>query len=217
MKHINITSGEYLNSYLKNKYDDVFIPFNEAMIQGDLLYPLFDDDFINNRTLTHNITRKVYLEKLQEFLNIKNYISELETITLWFGKDAFCIINLITVLAYLEELNYKKDIIVNLVDDYSCEILESNIRVELKVFKDLYLSLINRELIKTNIDFIDEDVKDYLYITSDNNFVIEYIKDNKDKISKEELLINLMKQTYKYDLSDLFILSLIDKESEKAK
>lgn len=211
MKNINITSGEYLNNHLKSKYSGVFIPFNEAMIQGELSYPLFDDEFINDRAYTHNVSKQLYLDKLNEFINIKDYINELESITLWFGKDAFCIINLITVLTYLEDLNYKETIIVNLVDDYSCDILEENIRIELLGFKNIYLNLIYRKLVETNVNSINDGLKDYLYITSDNNFVIDYIKENINKLNKKELLVNIMNQTYKYGLSDLFILSLINK------
>ena len=61
MKHINITSGEYLNNYLKSKYDGVFIPFNEEMIQGDVLYPLFDNRFIGKRSKFHNVSIEIYL------------------------------------------------------------------------------------------------------------------------------------------------------------
>ena len=37
---INITAGELLNKYLSDIYDGVFIPFNEALSQGILSYPL---------------------------------------------------------------------------------------------------------------------------------------------------------------------------------
>ena len=97
MSHINITSGKYLNDYLKNKLNGEFIPFNEAMIQGKLLYPLFDDKFNESRCKTHKVTKCEYLENIKDFLNINEYISNINSITLWFGQDAFCIINLVTV------------------------------------------------------------------------------------------------------------------------
>lgn len=75
----------------------------------------------------------------------------------------------------------------------------------------LDLNLIDRKLVETKIDFIDSGLKDYLYVTSDDNHIINYIKENINKLSKQELLINVMKDTYNYGLSDVFILSLIDK------
>ena len=140
MKNINITNGQYLNNFLESKYEGVFIPFNEAMIQGDLLYPLFDDVFIEKRSLVHNVTKELYLSNISIFLNIEKYINEVESITLWFGKDAFCIINLLTVLVYFENLNYQKDIILNIVDDASCELLESNIQIKKQPYRALQTS-----------------------------------------------------------------------------
>ena len=124
---------------------------------------------------------------------------------------AFCIINLIVVLVYLEQINYSGNIYVNLVDDYSFNILESNIKIECS-FKELYLNLVNRTYIDTNMNFINEGVKDYLYITSEDNFVLDYIKENINKLDTKELFLNILNDTYKYGLSDVFILSLIKME-----
>ena len=210
MRCINITNGKYLNDYLQNKYNEIFIPFNEAMIQGDLLYPLFDEKFINYRSTLHNVSYDYYLDNLNDFISIRNYINDIDKIVLWFGEDAFCIINLLTVLTYLEELNYNNKIILNIVDDITCNVLISNIKIDLHCYKEVYINLINRTLIKTDNDIIYDGLKDYLYITSNNNHIIDYIKNNKD-LSKEKLLINIMDNTYKYGLSDVFIMSLINK------
>ena len=211
MKNINVTSGEYLNKHLKNKSEGVFIPFNESMIQGTLLYPLFDKNFIKERCLVHYVSDLTYKEKMGEFINIKNNIEEVDLITLWFGKDVFCIVNLLTVLVYLEEVNYRGKVLVNLVDDHTNEILEYNIELALGKFKNIYLNLKYRKQIETNICFIDEGIKDYLYITSDNNHVIEYIKENINKVSEYELLISVIDKTYKYGLTDTYITSMINK------
>ena len=77
MSHINITNGKYLNDYLKSKLNGEFIPFNEAMIQGKLLYPLFDDKFNESRCKTHKVTTLEYLENIKDFLNIKEYSSNI--------------------------------------------------------------------------------------------------------------------------------------------
>ena len=211
MKHINITSGEYLNNYLKTNQQGVFISFNEAMIQGDLLYPLFDKRFIEKRALLHNVKKEEYEEKLHEFLNITSFSNQIEKITLWFGCDAFCIINLLTVLTYLDQIGYDKEIFVNIVDDETNKVISNNHKVSINNIKEIYLSLSNRKQILTNVDFIDKGIQDYLYITSDNNFVIDYIKQNKDKLTKKELLYNLLNQTKSYGLSDTFLLSVINK------
>ena len=211
MSHINITNGKYLNDYLKSKLNGEFIPFNEAMIQGKLLYPLFDDKFNESRCKTHKVTKLEYLENIKDFLNIKEYSSNIKSITLWFGQDAFCIINLVTVLCYLEDIKYRGSVNLNIVDDETCHVLKENIKLSLGHFKNVYLKLIDKELTLVKEDFINEGLNDYLYITSDNNFVIDYIKENIKVFDIETLVINILKNTTKYGLSDVFIKKLITK------
>ena len=43
---INITTGEEFNDYIQNKIEGLFIPFNEALIDGQPIFPLFDESFI---------------------------------------------------------------------------------------------------------------------------------------------------------------------------
>lgn len=57
MKTINITSGDYLNNFLMNTYTGIYIPFNEAILDGTLLYPLFDEEFIAKRSFHHNVDK----------------------------------------------------------------------------------------------------------------------------------------------------------------
>jgi len=211
MKVINITSGEYLNNYLINKNSGIYIPFNEAMIQGELIYPLFDNNFISKRSRIHNVDESLYKEKINDFINIKNYINDISKITLWFGKDAFCIINLLTVLSYLEDNNYNGKIILNLVDDYSHEVIEGNIELILGEFKNIYIKLMNNKHIKCTYNFINEGIKDYIYITSDDNHILNYIKENINKLTYNDLMIKLLDLTSGYGLSDIQIKSMIEK------
>ena len=211
MKNINITSGEYLNNYLSKKNNEVFIPFNEAIIEGELLYPLFNENFIIKRSKVHNVKEELYKQKINDFINIKNYINEINEITLWFGKDAFCIINLLTVLVYLEDNNYKGNILLNLVDDYSNEVIKENIEIMIGEFKDIYIKLINRIQEMSNYTFINNGIKDYLYITSNDNHILDYITENINKISYADLLSNVLDLTYNYGLSDIQIEKMINK------
>ena len=211
MKEINITSGEYLNNYLEKTQDGVFIPFNEAMIEGKLSYPLFDGEFISYRAKVHNVEKSTYALKLGIFLNISNYVNKISKITLWFGKDAFCIINLLTVLAYLENLKYVGKILLNIVDDHTNKVLESNINLEPGEFKNIYLNLCKREFVEIQYDFINIGLKDYLYITSDENYILDYIKKNMNSMSFEELLINVLNITGYYGLGDEQIIKMIKK------
>ena len=82
---INITSGDILNSILTTKYpDDLFIPFNEAMIKGDYHHKLFSDEFIKERSIVHNVTTFEYISKLSLFLDFLKNIENYNEVVLWF-------------------------------------------------------------------------------------------------------------------------------------
>ena len=54
-------------------------------------------------------------------------------------------------------------------------------------------------------------IEDYLYITSNNNHILDYIKDNQNTLSENELLEEVLDKTYQYGLSDTYIISMIEK------
>ena len=61
---INITCGQYANDYLSTHLPGTFIPFNEAMIHGNPIYPLFSEQFILERVQTHNTTLQEYKKNM---------------------------------------------------------------------------------------------------------------------------------------------------------
>lgn len=86
---INITAGELLNKYLSDIYDGVFIPFNEALSQGNLSYPLFDDVFIDERCKSLLVTKDEYVSKLSLVLSFIDNMDKYNEVVLWFGDEFF--------------------------------------------------------------------------------------------------------------------------------
>ena len=75
MKVINITNGQYFNDYISKKNEGLFIPFNEALFQGNPKYPLFNNEFIIERTKTHykDVSKThEYLNNMESFLSKSN-------------------------------------------------------------------------------------------------------------------------------------------------
>ena len=70
------------------------------------------------------------------------------------------------------------------------------------------------KFIPTGYPIIDKGINDYLYLKKEKNHLYKYIKENKDKLSEEELLINLLSQTKEYGLSDVILLEMF-KESDR--
>ena len=205
---INITSGLYLNNYLKDKYsNDTFIPFNEAMIEGNPSYPLFDENFILERCKTHQVSKEDYIKNMIDFLELKNHIHEYNSIVLWFGKDMFCQLNLLTVLSYFQQEKYSNPIYLNLINEDTYEIIEQT-----TIPKDDYLSIykkvfIEHQRINSLLSDLNQAIQDYLNYT---NEIITFIKEN-NHYSFEELTTLLLEKTKKYGLGDTQIHKFIQK------
>lgn len=142
--HINITCGQYANDYYsKTHNNEVFISFNEAMIYGKTHEDIFSRNFILERIKTHKTTLEEYMSKMKDFLDLKDKLNQYE-ITFWFGEDEFCQINLLTLLAYLEQINYKKEITLNLINETTYDI-KLKTKINVKGFKQKYLKEILKE------------------------------------------------------------------------
>lgn len=136
---INITAGEFLNKFLSNEFEGLFIPFNEALSKGDLYYPLFDENFIHERCKVLGVTNEEYKMKLKDFLSFLDSIDKYDEIILWFGNDLFCQVNLLGVLTLLEQYHFCGKITLNIVDEENNnEIIQKMDNVKLGSFTKEY-------------------------------------------------------------------------------
>ena len=126
---INITCGQYANDYYSKSLNGIFIPFNEAMIQGNIIYPLFYEEFIEERIKSLNTTKEEYLNKLKGIIELKNYINKITKVTCYFGEDEFCKCNIDILFKYLKQENYQNELILNIIDETTYEI-KNTYRIE---------------------------------------------------------------------------------------
>ena len=123
---INITAGDCLNSILTTKYPSkTFIPFREAMIEGEYHYPPFSDSFLRERAATHHSTLDEYKDYMKGFLSFLSHIEDYDEIVLWFGNEPFCNANVDVILKTLKERNYTKRIMLNTVIEETGEIIQN--------------------------------------------------------------------------------------------
>lgn len=214
-KRINITSGESFNEYIKTKINGIFVPFNEALMEGKPLFPLFDENFINERVMTHynDLSKKdEYIKKMEIFIKNKELILNSEELILWFGEDTFCLINLLGLLTFLENNSYHGKLLYNIVDEEKFVVKKEGISIELGNFTNSYVSLFNENVfVSTKNQLIDKGIKTYLELQDENHFLVQYIKDNIDKMEEYQLLINLLNMTLEYGLSDVQLMKMINK------
>ena len=125
---VNITAGECLNKLLKDRYpEDEFVPFNEAMIQGGYSAPLFTSEFVQERAAVHDVSVEEYQGKLSGFMQVLEHAREYDEIVLWFGDEPFCVANRKTVLETLRQYGYCRDILLNIVDEATGDILRKEL------------------------------------------------------------------------------------------
>lgn len=207
---LNITNGEYFNNYIKRINSGLFIPFNEAMIDGETTKCIFSNEFIKIRSRVHNVSLNEYISKLYN-INDSKYLKSFEEIVLWFGYDTFCIMNLITILGYLDSINYNGKVFLNVIDDHTLEIIENKMVIDIvgmnKIYNDVFINKIH-----TTIDnqYIDKGIESYLEFKNGNDIVSKFIKEN---INNDDnyLLYEGIKIGKDLGLSDTIIKKMIDK------
>jgi len=210
-KEINITNGEYFNKYYKDKTKYETFPFNDALIIGKTCENILDFRFCLLRRTALKINTTEYIDKMKGIYNLKTRINDVGKFNLFFGKDTFCQVNLLTFLAYLEQLNYKGKVSLNIIDDESFEVLESNINVELGIYNKLYIDILINKIKVDTLGVIDSKaIELYFDYLNENGNLANIIKNNIN-LNEDELLEYLLKETKEYGLSDLILLDLIKK------
>lgn len=210
-KFLNITNGEYFNQYLISKTGEESVPFCEAIMDGEVVPNIYSEQFISLRAKALNVNEDEYRVKMYAYNVIQN--NEYETICLWFGKDAFCQVNLLTLLAYLEQIQYRGVIKLNYIDDEIFDVLESNIDVELGIYGKIYEDILISKYMPDNIGILSaRAIELYFDYHSESGVLANFIRANSNKPTIELIAI-LLENSKEYGLSDLQAEKLIKKFS----
>ena len=210
---LNITNGEYFNKYLMLKTGEACVPFCEAIMDGEVVTNIYSEQFISLRAKSLNVTEDEYRSKMyvRNFLQGKEY----KTICLWFGKDTFCQVNLLALLAYLEQIQYRGDLKLNYIDDETFEVLEQNIDVELGIYGKIYEDILISKCMPDNIGILSaRAIELYFDYHSENGVLANLVRANLTN-EKNELIMLLLKESKEYGLSDLQAEKLIKKFSNR--
>ena len=135
---LNLTSGNCFNDILKKKNQELCVPFNEAMMMGQPELPILGASFIAERCATHQVKPQAYKHLNQEFLKLSKTLNKYAEIELWFGRDTFCQINLLTILALLEQEKYQGQVLWTAIDDHTGAVLKAKQPIKLGKYLKLY-------------------------------------------------------------------------------
>ena len=205
---LNITNGDCFNEYLISRYGGVAVPFCEAMIDGEAVADIYSEEFVALRAKSLHVTEEEYREKMYvcNSLHDKDY----QSIRLWFGKDTFCQINLLTLLAYLEQMKYRGEVKLNYIDDETFEILESDLDVKLGIYRKIYQEVLIFQNVPEDVGVLSARAIDLFFdYCSDDGELAKLVKANSHK-KKMDLICLLLERSKEYGLSDLQAERLID-------
>ena len=178
------------------------------MCVGEAAAVIFSVKFNNLRSEAHQITidkyNQITLKPLQ--MLFENQFSH---IFLWFDDDMFCQINLLTILAYLDQNNYNSKITFNLINREF--ILIDSFEFTVQGYYEIYKQvLINRRMPEgINLSVMRKSIKLYLEYLKEDNEIISYINQHED-LQSNALLLELLKRFTQYGLGDTQYIQLIE-------
>ena len=212
---LNITNGDYLNAKILKENDGECFPFREATIQGFLTLDILSEGFISARAKSLNVSEELYRQNARELIYFTQAHFKYSNLRLWFGQDTFCQLNLLTLLALLEQIEYRGEVDILLIDDETGDILGGVKDVKLGNYKEIYKSVLIDKKEPLELGVIDKTAIDlYFDYLSPNGRLANLIKANQN-LSKEELIVLLLDSSKEYGLSDLNIIELINRVENK--
>ena len=213
---LHLLNGQSMYHFFKRTDflgEELMIPFNEAMCYGDTCNEIFSDPFIQLRAKVHHVSPEQYIERTLKPLKPLFY-ENFPGISLWFDEDMFCQINILTILAWLDQTDYKGGIELYIVGDK----FEPKDRFNLKAegYYTMYKQvLIQKEMPKYVFpEPLKNGIELYLNYLQKDSDLIRYIKKHQD-ISEEELMTKLMVEFQHYGLGDTQYIEIIKSYREK--
>ena len=188
------------------------IPFNEAMCFGETCEDIFSDEFIEMRSRVHHVTPGQYaditLNPLQPLL-----IENVDHIALWFDEDMFCQMNVLTILAWLEQRKYKGSIDLHLVDEQYKPVNEYSLQA--KGYAALYeLVMIHHKMPEAvELKPLNKGIELYLnYLKKDSELML-YIQNHRD-VPAEKLVSLMIENFREYGLGDTQYFEMIEENRQ---
>ncbi|MFB7157614.1 helix-turn-helix transcriptional regulator [Lysinibacillus sp. NPDC056232] len=208
---LNILNGQHMyeefsSQHLMGKSD--YVPFNEAMCVHDTVKTIFSDSFNQVRATGHQVSLTEYETITVAPLNKTLFSKKYQCIVLWFGEDMFCQMNLITILAYLEQISFKGTVYYHSVKEQTYDVKETEIT--LGNFFDIYEAvLLDHRMPDVELmPVMYQGIKLYLELFQSDNEITKYIQTHQN-LPHREIVRNLLHLFPQYGLGDSQYLELI--------
>ena len=220
-KTLHILNGSCMLEFFKRNNimseEAVYVPFNEARCWGEVDEKIFSPEFIKKRAASlYSIPegyKKIVIEPLEPLLN-----EYFDSIVLWFGDDMFCQMNFITLLAYLEQMHFKGDVLFCMQQEQKDEMLPDAIEINLGGYHAIYKTVLcNKEKCdKEMLPVTYQAMNLYLHYLKQDSDIMRYIRNH---LHEENLIKDLFTLFPQYGLGDLqyqWIIEATNKEKNEA-
>jgi AraC-like DNA-binding protein len=213
---LHILNGQVMYEEFKNNRlmgESDYAPFNEAMCVNATTEQLFDEEFIKIRAAGHHESAEGYSKKvIAPLANL--FTKKYECIVLWFGEDMFCQMNLLTILAYLEQSGYEGKVFLNSFREDKFKVNQTELK--LGHYYSVYKEVLVNHTKPSNelIPVLYQAINIYLDMLNEDNEVVKYINKNKD-LSTKALIKRLFELFPTVGYGDLQYIELINKNREE--
>jgi AraC-like DNA-binding protein len=179
----------------------MYVPFNEAMCWGKVSEMIFSPESIQTRARSLKSTdeeyRRIVIEPLNPLLE-----EEFDIIVLWFGDDMFCQINLITVLAYLDQIQFEGDVLFCMAQEQTDSMLPNAVEIEVEGYHAIYKTILcdQKKYDGALFPVTYQAMNLYLGYREEKSEILRYIKNN---LHKEDLVRELLILFPQYGFGDM--------------
>lgn len=207
---LNIVNGQVMYNFFKKKEflkEENIISFNEAMCYGRTSSSIFSSEFVETRSKVHNVSldqyKNITINALQPLLS-RNF----EKLVLWFDNDMFFQINILTILAWLDQIDYHDSVTLMLVDDEFNPIHKQIIHP--KGYKEIYNQVLIEKQTpdRTLPHSLQRGIQLYVKYLNPDSDLMMYIRKHRD-LPEEELVLLLLTNFKEYGLGDTQYIELI--------
>ncbi|MCP3027811.1 AraC family transcriptional regulator [Halobacillus sp. A5] len=209
METLHILNGEEMKKYFQRTdflKGEPMVPFNEAMCEGELCEDIFSEEFVKKRALTHEVGPEEYSRITLQPLQLA-FEHPVDRIDLWFDEDMFCQINLLTMLAWLDQQHYLDKAELRLVHPQFEPIASYTLNVSgwHTTYKQVLLDKTSpSEMIPHPLRKGIELYLDYW----DDNVLVRFVEEH-SHVLEEKLVQQMIGEFRNYGLGDVQYLKLI--------
>ncbi|MFD1019476.1 AraC family transcriptional regulator [Thalassobacillus hwangdonensis] len=208
---LNILNGtEMYKNFMETHFlkPESMIPFNEAMCYGETCDDLFSEAFTEMRARVHGVRLAQYAEITLSPLQ-PLFSENFDRIALWFDEDMFCQINLLTILAWLDQKDYKGSIDLHLVDNHFQPVRSYSL--EAKGYDSLYKQVLIHKAIpqqEVHPSSLKKGINLYLNYLKEDSELMLYIQKHQD-VPIKSLVPALIENFKDYGLGDTQYVEII--------